>query len=62
MLIRNRGVIAPLGLLCLSISVVVGKVGPGTIPGGDFFEGLFAGLALALSVGGLIVQGLSRGE
>lgn len=58
---KNRELVAPLGLLCLSISVVAGNIAPGLVPGQDFFEGLFAGLALGLSVVGIVVHVLARG-
>ena len=61
MIARNRGLIAPLGLLCLSVSVVAGNIAPGIVPGQDFFQGLFAGLALGLSVVGIVVHRLARG-
>ena len=61
MVSKNRELIAPVGLLCLSLSVVAGQLGPGTIPGLDFFQGVFAGLARGLSVVGLVVHGLARG-
>jgi len=61
MIFKHRELVAPLGLLCLSISVVAGNIAPGVIPGQDFFEGLFAGLALGLSVVGLVVHTFSRG-
>jgi len=61
MVVRNRGLIAPLGLLCLSVSVVAGNIAPGVVPGQDFFQGLFAGLALGLSVVGIVVHVLARG-
>jgi len=61
MVSKNCELIASVGLLCLSLSVVVGQLGSGTIPGIDFFQGLFAGLALGLSVVGLVVHGLARG-
>jgi hypothetical protein len=61
MLFRNRDLITPLGLLCLSISVVAARLGSGIVPHVDFVEGLFAGLALGLSVVASAVYFFSRG-
>jgi hypothetical protein len=61
MMTKNRELAAPLGLFCLSISVVAGNIAPGFIPGQDFLEGLFAGLALGLSAVGVVVHVFARG-
>ena len=46
----------PLGLLCLSLAVLMGRIGEGNVPRVDFFEGLFVGIATGLSVVGLLAH------
>jgi hypothetical protein len=53
MLIRNRRLFLPLAVLSLILSVLLHRIGAGIIPRSAFFEGLFLGLATALTVVGL---------
>ena len=52
-MMRLRSVLGPLGLVSLCLSVLVGHLH--NIPAGDFFVGLFAGMAVALAVGATVI-------
>jgi len=54
-LVKTRGFIVPLGLLCLSLAALIGRVGIG-LPRADFFEGLLTGIAAGLSVVAVLAQ------
>lgn len=55
MLARSRGFVVPIGLLCLSLAALIGRVGTG-LPRADFFEGLLTGIAAGLSVVAVLAQ------
>ena len=55
MLAKTRGFVVPLGLLCLSLAALVGRVGTG-LTRADFYEGLLTGIAAGLSVVAVLVQ------
>lgn len=50
----------PAGLLALSCSIIMRRILGDAIPHANFFEGLFLGLAFALSVAGLIYTAVAR--
>ena len=54
MLVRNRRLLAPLGIICITVSVFIDKVAPEATPWADFFTGLLMGLAFAFGVASLI--------
>lgn len=49
----NKSMVIPLGMLCLTISILLNRIGGG-LPHVAFFEGMFLGLSTVLSVYGLI--------
>jgi len=53
---KSRGLLVPLGLLCLSLAALVGRTGDRFLPRADFFEGLFVGIAAGLSVVAVLTQ------
>jgi hypothetical protein len=55
-LAKSRGFVVPLGLLCLSLAGLIGRVGTSFLPRADFFEGLFVGIAASLSVVAMLAQ------
>jgi hypothetical protein len=55
-LAKGRGLLVPLGLLCLSLAVLVGRAGSGVWPRADFLEGLLVGIAAGLSVVAVLTQ------
>ncbi len=61
-MIRNRRLFVPLGLLALTLSVLIGRIGAGFLPRPAFFEGLFLGLATAFAVAGLFAAGRAAGH
>jgi hypothetical protein len=56
MLARRGGLVVPLGLLCLSLAVLIGRIGATFVPHPDFFEGLLVGMAAGLSVVGVLAH------
>ena len=63
MFLMNRTqFVQPLAMVCLTISILLGRLFTGEIPYGSFFEGLFLGLAFALSVFALIRGALESHE
>jgi hypothetical protein len=52
--IKNKEVILPLGLVCISLSLLLERLGSGIIPRVAFAEGLFLGLAFAMGVFALV--------
>ncbi|MEJ2719515.1 MAG: hypothetical protein P8181_00045 [bacterium] len=59
-MIENRKLLTPLAVICLSLSVLFGRLGADAIPRGDFFQGLLLGIALGLSVLALIMEAVVR--
>jgi len=57
MIIRNKRLFLPLGLLSLVLSVFLNRLGPGAFPHVAFVEGVLLGFATALSIAGLITVG-----
>ena len=51
--IKNKRLYIPLGLICLTLSVLLGRLGEGIIPRVAFIEGVFIGLSLVFGVVGL---------
>jgi len=61
-MIRNQRLFLPLGLLALTLSVLLGKIGEGFLSRPAFFEGLLLGLATAFAVAGLVTAGRAAGH
>lgn len=57
MIIRNKRLFLPLGLLSLVLSVFLNRLGPGVFPHAAFVEGMLLGFATVLSAAGLITAG-----
>jgi len=62
LLMKHSRFVLPLAMVCLTISIMLGRLFVGEIPYGAFFEGLFLGLAFALSVFALIRSALNSHE
>ena len=62
MILRNNRLFLPLGLLALTLSVLLNRVGVGVVPRSTFFEGLLLGLATAFAVAGLFTAGRAAGH
>jgi hypothetical protein len=52
--IKNKEIILPLGLVCITLSILLERLGDGIIPRMAFVEGLLMGLAFALGVFALV--------
>ena len=50
----NKRLAIPLGMLCLTISILLNRFGGG-LPHVAFFEGMFLGLSLTFNIFGLIL-------
>ena len=61
LLVKHKHVIVPLSVVCVSLSVLLGRFTGEGIRWVAFLEGLFLGLAMALSVFSLIIAGVMRG-
>jgi len=61
-MIRNQRLFLPLGLLALTLSVLLSRVGAGIPPRPAFFEGLLLGLATVFAVAGLVTAGRKTGH
>jgi len=59
MLIRNKRLFVPLGLLSLVIAVLINRFSGFGGAWAGFFEGVFTGLAFSLALGGLIAERLA---
>jgi len=59
MLIRNRRLFVPLGLLSLVTAVLINRLTGNGGAWSGFFEGVFTGLAFSLALGGLIAERLA---
>ena len=61
LLVKHKHLVIPLSVVCINISVLLGRFAGEGIRWIIFAEGLFLGLAMSLSVFGLIVAGVLRG-
>jgi hypothetical protein len=57
---RRQRMLIPIGLLCISLSVFIGRIAGGGGPHFDFLEGMLTGMALGISVVSLVWNGLNR--
>lgn len=57
MILRNKRLFLPLGLLSLVLSVFLNRIGTGFFPHAAFGEGILLGFATVLSVAGLVTAG-----
>jgi hypothetical protein len=60
MLSKKGSLAVPLGLLCVIISVTIGRFGSDALPLAAFLEGLFLGMSLVFAVFGLVTRMLAR--
>lgn len=61
MLIKRREFLPPLGVVCVTISLLLERLGRGSIPSIPFLEGLFLGLAFAFGMASIIAMAVGRG-
>ena len=59
---RNKGMAVPLGLLCLGIANLLGRLGTDAFPYIGFFEGLLVGMSCAFAAFGLIANAVMIGN
>jgi hypothetical protein len=55
MFMRNQRIVLPLALVCLVVSIFIGRLFTEDFPRMHFFEGLFLGLSFSLGVFALIL-------
>jgi hypothetical protein len=60
LLVKHKHLIVPLSVVCITVSMLLGRFTGEGIRWIIFTEGLFLGLAMSLSVFGLIVAGVLR--
>jgi hypothetical protein len=61
-LAKHNRLVLPLAMVCLTISILLGRLFRNEIPYGSFLEGLFLGLSFTLSVFALIRSALQSHE
>jgi len=61
MLIKRRELLPPLAVVCVTISLLLERLGRGGIFSVPFLEGLFLGLAFAFGMANIIMMAVDRG-
>lgn len=61
MLIKKREYLPPLAVVCLTVSLLLERLGRGGIFFSPFSEGLFLGLAFAFGMASIIMTAVDRG-
>lgn len=60
MLIRNKEYLAPLGVVCVTLSLILGHMGGTFIPAVPFVEGVLLGFAFSCGCAGIIFTAVGR--